>query len=78
MKSSIKIVQIVGENKVEVSNEVLPFKDGSNRDAVEKKLAELYGAGFLLQNGEIIVDKNLPGGEYEYQLITQPSSQQGK
>jgi hypothetical protein len=37
---------LIDGNKVEVSNEVLPFKDGSNRDAVEKKLAEVYGAFF--------------------------------
>jgi hypothetical protein len=39
----------------------------------------VYGAGFLLQNGEAITDENLPGGEYVYKLITrtQPSAQQG-
>jgi hypothetical protein len=77
MRVNIKIIRIVDGNKVEVSNEVPPFKDGCNRDKVKKELA-VYGAGFLLQSGEVFTDENLPGGEYEYQLITQPSSQQGK
>jgi len=77
MTVTIKIVRIVDGNKVEVSNEVPPFKDGCNRDTVKMDLT-VYGAGFLLQSGEVFTDENLPGGEYEYQLITQPTSQQGK
>jgi hypothetical protein len=76
MNVIIKIIRIVDGNKVEVSNEVPPFRDGSKKDIVEKELAEVYGAGFLLQNGEAITDENLPGGEHEYQLImTQPIQQ---
>jgi hypothetical protein len=64
MTVTIKIVRIVDGNKVEVSNEVPPFKDGCNRDKVKKELADVYGAGFLLQSGEVFTDENLPGGEY--------------
>ncbi len=76
MHVTIKITRIVDGNKVEVSNEVPPYKDGAKRDVVEKKLADVYGAGFLLQNDVAITDETLPGGEYEYRLVTLPSTQQ--
>ena len=75
MTVTIKIIQIVDGNKVEVSSQVPPYKDNAKRDVVEKKLADVYGVGFLLQDGEGFTDEYLPGGEYEYKPITQP---QGK
>jgi hypothetical protein len=77
MMVTIKIIRVVDGNKVEVPNEVPPYKDGAKRDVVKADLA-VYGAGFLLQNDVAITDEYLPGGEYEYKLITQPSLQQGK
>ena len=75
MHVTIKITRTVDGNKVEVTNDVPPYKDGANTDVVVKQLANVYGAGFLLQNDMVITDETLPGGEYEYRLVTLPSTQ---
>ncbi len=79
MTVTIKIFRIVDGNKVDVPNEIPPYEDGSNRDVVKADLVEFYGKGILVRNGNSITDEHLSPGEYEYKLITQPSSQpQGK
>ena len=72
----IKVIKTVDGNKVVVPNKVPPYKDGTKTETVKADLA-VYGAGFLLQNDEIITDENLSDGEYEYALITHPSPLQG-
>ena len=69
MHVTIKIIRVVDGNKVEVSNDVPRYKDGANTDVVEKKLADVYGAGFLLQNDMVITDETLPGGETRHSAI---------
>ena len=76
MTVKIKIIRVVDEKMVEMfKNEVPPYKDGSKRCVVKKKLADVYGAGFLLQNDVALTDKYLSSGEYEYKLLNKVTSQ---
>ena len=64
---SIVRVNIVGGGL----NESVAYPDGSNTEAVEKKLLGGFGKGILKQNGIGILSDTLATGDYEYQLTIQ-------